>query len=139
MPPPLLWISTALIDTAFQWALKLRILEQKFDIVICDRYIHDAYLDLLFKYPSQQWGKHILSSLSAIFPTPDVSLLLMLPYEEIIRRAQEKNEPFPDDDLTREKRYQAYEAMEKSGLTVIDASRDIMEIHREIVKIVSKK
>lgn len=136
--PPSLWIGTALADTALQWAVKLRMLEHRFDVVICDRYIDDAYLDLVFKYPSHTWGKPALQALAPLFPKPDVSMLLMLPYDEVKKRADAKNEPFPDDDETRKKRYEAYKSMNPSHLAVIDAARDIMEIHREIIGMLPK-
>ena len=122
VPAPI-WLTTALMDTATQWTLKLRYLESKFDVVICDRYVEDAKLDLRMKFPHLYWPNFVLSACEKLFPKPDCSLLLWLPYEEMLRRVDEKNEPFPDDAQTRKMRYRAYEIMaDDDAYTLIDTS-----------------
>ena len=133
VPAPI-WLTTALMDTAFQWAVKLRILSRKYDVVICDRYVEDAKLDLQFKYPNISWTDSLLKNLSAVFPKPDKTILLWLPIEEMVRRAEEKNEPFADDERTRKLRYRAYEFLtDEEDITVIDASGDIETTHQRIL------
>lgn len=134
VPAPI-WLTTALMDTAFQWALKLRILSRKYDVVICDRYVEDAKLDLQFKYPNISWTDSLLKPLTAVFPKPDKTILLWLPMEEMVRRAEEKNEPFADDERTRKMRYRAYEFLtDEDDITVIDASGDIETTHQRILE-----
>ena len=136
VPAPI-WLTTAVMDTAFQWAVKLRFLNKKYDVVICDRYIEDAKLDLQFKYPNISWSDSLLRNLSVIFPKPDKTILLWLPLEEMVKRAEEKNEPFADDEHTRKMRYRAYEFLtDDENIHVIDASGDIETTHQKILDVI---
>lgn len=139
IPAPL-WLVTALCDTTAQWALKLRWLSQKYDVVICDRYVEDARLDLQMKYPQYFWPESVLKHIAKAFPKPDCSILLWLPFDEMNRRVNEKNEPFPDDERTRQMRYRAYEfAVDEGAYTVIDTSGLREETHAKIVETVERK
>ena len=134
VPAPI-WLTTAIMDTAFQWAVKLRVLEKKYDVVICDRYIEDAKLDLQFKFPNISWSDALLRNLSMIFPKPDKSILLWLSMEDVLKRVEEKNEPFADDEHTRQMRYRAYEFLRNEDIfTVSDASSDIETVHQRILE-----
>ena len=132
VPAPI-WLSTAILDTTLQWALKLRWLNKKYDVVICDRYIEDAKLDLQFKFPNISWSDTLLRHLSMLFPKPDKSFLLWLSMDEMAKRVEAKNEPFADDEHTRKMRYRAYEYLADEAIfTVIDASGDIESTHQKI-------
>ena len=132
--PAPLWLSTAILDTTLQWSVKLRYLLHKYDVVICDRYVEDAKLDLSFKFPNLIWTDLTLDTLTHLFPKPDKSFLLMLPFDEMIHRAEMKNEPFPDDANTRKLRYRAYEFLaDEDHISCIDASGDIQTTHQKII------
>lgn len=138
--PISLWLTTALLDTAAQWALKLRLLTRQYDVVICDRYVEDARLDLLMKSPEYFWPEAVLKKLAAFFPKPDRSILLWLPFDEMLRRVAEKNEPFPDDERTRQMRYRAYEfAADDDEYILIDSSGPKEETHRKILQAITNK
>ena len=106
VPAPV-WLSTAIIDTMVQWGLKLRWLCRRYDVVICDRYIEDAKLDLMLKYPQYTWTDSTMQMLAKALPKPDRAFLLWIPADEMMKRAEIKQEPFPDDDHTRQMRYRA--------------------------------
>lgn len=141
VPAPL-WIVSALFDSAVQWGLRLRMLERKYDVVICDRYVRDGCLDLIFKYPDYVWSESIFKTISLAFPKPDVSFLLWLPYETVLERASIKQEPFPDDPHIRELRWHAYEYQVKlselEGITVIDAAASIEQTHDQMIEAIKK-
>lgn len=139
VPAPL-WICTAIMDTAFQYALKLRYLMRKYDVVICNRYVDDACLDLVLKYPQYAFSEELLRKLSALFPVPDKSILLWLPYEMMIERAELKKEPFPDSPETRKLRWRAYDFMrDDENIQSVDVSGTIEESHAKIRKIIEMK
>ncbi len=139
VPAPL-WLSTAIIDTAVQWGLKLRWLCRKYDVVICDRYIEDAKLDLMLKYPQYTWTDSTMQMLAKALPKPDRAFLLWIPADEMMKRAEIKQEPFPDDDHTRQMRYRAYEFVaEQDNIILIDAARSVDETHREMLGHLEKK
>lgn len=139
LPPPL-WLITAFIDTVFQWGVKLRALEARYDVVICDRYFEDARLDIAFKYPEYMMSEALFAPLKKAMPKPDVALLLWLPYEVVCQRALSKNEPFPDSPTARAMRYRAYEFLADDGeFSVIDATGSVEETHRQILDLLETK
>ncbi len=139
VPAPI-WLSTAMIDTVVQWGLRLRYLCRRYDVVICDRYVEDARLDLMLKYPQYIWTDSTMQWLAKVLPRPDFSFLLWIPADEMIRRAEIKQEPFPDDVHTRQMRYRAYEFVaEQDNIILIDAACSVEETHREILEHLEKK
>lgn len=128
------WIMAALGDMLLQYAAKLRVLQATYDVVICDRYFEDAALDFALRFPdasipSSAWFRAI----RRLSPKPDLSVLLTLPHAEMLRRMAIKDEPFPDSDQLRDKRFTAYQQLAQTGrFHVIDASRSIAEVHDEI-------
>ena len=137
VPAPL-WLTTAILDTAFQYAVKLRLLNKKYDVVICDRYTGDARLDLIFKYPGLFWPETLFKTITTFFPKPDLSLLLWIDYEEIKVRAEIKQEPFPDDDKTRFLRWRAYDFMrDDAQMTTIETTDTVEETHQKILACLS--
>ena len=134
IPAPL-WLSTAILDTAVQWGIKLRYLCRKYDVVICDRYVDDARLDLMLKYPQYTWTESMIQSIARVLPKPDVAFLLWISADEMIQRAQIKQEPFPDDEHTRQMRYRAYEFIaDQDNITLVDASCTVEETHQAILQ-----
>lgn len=132
---PPVWMVTALVDSALQYALKLRLLARKYDVVICDRYVCDGKLDIVFKYPEMFWPETIFEMISGLFPKPDVSFLLWLDYETCKARAEAKHEPFPDDDRTRYLRWRAYDFLRDDGcMCVIDTRVSVEEAHHRILE-----
>lgn len=132
LPPPL-WLAAAFADTAIQWGVKLRALEKRRDVVICDRYFDDAKLDIAFKYPQYCFAETLFEPIRRLVARPDVSILLWLPFETSCARAAEKNEPFPDSPKIRALRHRAYEfAADDDAYAVIDATGSIEETHRKI-------
>ena len=114
--------------------IKLRLLNKKYDVVICDRYTGDARLDLIFKYPGLFWPETLFKAITTFFPKPDLSLLLWIDYEEIKARAEMKQEPFPDDDKTRFLRWRAYDFMrDDAQMTTIETTDSIEATHQRIL------
>lgn len=131
-----LWIGMALVDTFVQWAIKLRALSHRYDVVILDRYIDDAILDLKNKYPHALNFEHILKAMDKFFPRIDARILLMLSYETMLARMQQKLEPFPDPPQLRDKRYDAYVDLARDPhYHVVDAERSPEDVHKEILAI----
>ena len=124
------WVVMALVDALFQYALKLRIWQAREDVILCDRYLWDAELDLKLRFPELgPWVDRAMAGLNQVCPTPDASLLLVLSLEEAERRMAQKDEPFPDPDQTRQERYYRYMSLGSSGaFRVIDASQSREEV-----------
>lgn len=105
------WIAAALTDLLLQYGAKLRWRLAQCDVVICDRYLPDACLDLALRFPSfAPWLPRLEPWLARCCPRPDCALVLTLPEDEMRRRAAEKNEPFPDAPELQRARFRAYTA-----------------------------
>ncbi|AWV91145.1 dTMP kinase [Bradymonas sediminis] len=128
------WLTAAVVDMAFQYGAKLRALERAGYFVICDRYIHDSMLDLKLRFSAlntvdSPWSRLIYR----VSPTPDARFLFTLPYDEMLRRMEQKQEPFPDPLEIREQRFHAYQRLAKTeGFDVVDAGQSVEQIHRDI-------
>ncbi len=120
------WAAMALGDIWLQYVVKLRAQDLLGRIVLCDRYLFDARLDLELRFPDlARTLERIFSTLERMAPRPDHAFLLMLPYEEMMRRMDAKKEPFPDPEDLRRARFDRYlVAGARRGITVIDANRD---------------
>jgi thymidylate kinase len=130
------WILLALADLHVQYALKLRVMLQRSDVVICDRYLADAELDLALRFPQL---RHLtttgLSSTRWLCPTPDLSFLLMIPFEEMERRLAAKQEPFPEPPEARRLRWQRYSNLSSQAPVIpVDASHSVEEVHESILE-----
>lgn len=134
------WIAMALLDTLVQYAARVRGLIAAGRTVICDRYLADARLDLELRFPERRPDfAPFLTPTGWLCPRPDVQLLLLLPYEEMLRRSHAKQEPFPDSPEVRDRRFDAYVELGRSGSFVnVDSARPIAEVHDEIMGAVSR-
>lgn len=125
-------ISTDIIDAAFQWSMKLRYLQRRYDVVICDRYIEDARIDFMFKYPNYRFTDRLLSALVRIMPKPDRAFLLWLPLETMLERLSYKDGPSQANLELRTKRYRAYGSL-SDEIIRIDTSVSVEEAHKAIL------
>ncbi len=129
------WVAMAVADTLLQIALKVRARSLAGWTVLCDRWLDDAALDLSFRFPDlERVLTPTLAAVRAACPRPDVSFLLMLPHEEMLRRMEIKAEPFPDAPEVRDRRYHAYADLARTGrFEVIDATPPIEVIHQGLL------
>ena len=75
--------------------------------------------------------------LGRVTPAPDAALLLMVPVEVSLRRAAEKEEPFPDPPEVRRERFAAYEALAATGAWhVLDGRAPVEEVAGRVLAIV---
>ena len=130
-----LWLWLAIADSFVTFAIVVRWLGFRGHMVICDRYVNDAILDLDLRFPSEgvtTW--RLLRLLRRSAPRPCVSLLLVLEWDEMLRRLEQKVEPFPDSPDVRAVRFRRYQELKStSDATVIDACQPIELVHRDIM------
>lgn len=128
------WVAAAVADTLLQYGVKIRALRAGGRSVICDRYIHDALLDLELAFPDLA-PENAIRSLFDLCPQPDYSFLLMLPRETMYQRMEKKQEPFSEPIERRNRRYEAYATLARTGqLMVLDSTRPIEQVHHTILK-----
>jgi len=128
------WLAVAVVDACAQYGLRVRYLAAKNDLLICDRYVHDAILDIDLAFPnnvdlrsSARWA------LARCAPSPDVAILLVGDDVMLDCRARLKNEPFPDREDALKLRRSLYRALAGSGrFVVVDAGDDEQAVHRAL-------
>lgn len=128
------WVAMALGDSAVQLGAKVRYWLARGEVVVCDRYLFDASLDLELRFPDQRARvRRFVQLLTAFCPRPDRALLLKAPPHAVEARLATKDEPFPDAEEVRIARRQAYEALEGSGaVRVIDAEGSAEDVHARL-------
>jgi thymidylate kinase len=128
------WLAAAILDTYLVYVIGVRVLSAMGRVVICDRFVEDAILDLQLRFPEVKIAElKSIRSLRALAPKARLSVLLVIDWTEMLRRMEEKQEPFPDTPSIRERRFAAYLDLRDQGIyTVIDASRSPEEIFDEI-------
>jgi thymidylate kinase len=95
------------------------------DLVICDRYYHDALIDMAVGFgggPPAPVGMHRL------FPQPDITLLLDGNVEMLTHRAQDS----PSFEYLSARRGLYVEMATRNGWPVIDATRPVSEVQKEV-------
>lgn len=130
-----LWLTIAMIDLIFFYAIYLRFKHAIGYNIICDRYSLDTNIDFNLTYPSQnteQWFLwKILNFLSC---RADFHFVSTIPVEESVVRSKFKFEPYPDPPEILEKRLKIYKiAVENnSKLIHIDGMDSIEKIKDQI-------
>jgi thymidylate kinase len=106
-----LWLMVAMFDLLILYAVIIRVNSFLGNVVICDRYLGDTFIDFSLNFPSSNFEKMWLwKLLVTISPKPDIGFLFTLPVEESIYRSKLKNEPFPDSKEVLVRRLEIYTA-----------------------------
>ena len=136
----LLWIG--ILDLIRYWGCTFRRWSSgKKDVLFCDRYFWDTYIDYQLKYPKSGFENWISwKLLTKVYRKPDLSLCLTVTPEESMRRSNLKFEPFPEPEEKREERLDRYMAELENGRWQheIDCMRPIEPIQEEIRRLVDE-
>lgn len=137
-----LWLNLAIIDLIVLYTY-IRIKSLLGFYIICDRYVEDTKLDFLINFPTSKFQYYTSWKLLEIIkPRPDYSFLLMVSPALSISRGLEKNEPFPDDLIALEKRYNIYSDQSIFSPTeykILDCSVPKDDVFNHILTLVSSK
>tara|TARA_B110000238_G_scaffold111793_1_gene121476 strand:- start:226 stop:882 length:657 start_codon:yes stop_codon:yes gene_type:complete len=136
-----IWLTFAMIDLFYYYAIYLRIKYFLGYNIICDRYLLDTNIDFKLTYPDEKTDKWLLWKLIDIFALkPDFHFVSTIPVKESVIRSKFKFEPFPDSSEVLVKRLDLYNENLKNNksLIFIDGLRDKSEISKEIDNLVNK-
>ncbi len=114
------WITLAIFDLMFLYAIWIRWQLLRGRIVLADRYWQDTLLDFQLNFPNdhvERWWLWRLLVTSA--PKPSTSILLTIPVEESLTRSQEKQEPFPTPADQLEERAPEYAIWHNNHLVMV--------------------
>lgn len=135
-----LWLTAALLDLAFLYAVWITWQRRRGRSVVCDRYLCDALVDLRLRFPDdgvERWWlwRFIIRSAAR----PDVQFLMLVPVEEALRRSTAKQEPFPDSPEELYRRLHEYLMLSRSdGLLVLDGRKSASDLHLEVLQAFSR-
>lgn len=135
------WTAMALGDALVQYGARVRAWSRRGDVVICDRYLADGLIDLRLRFPDLAPALDLVGrGVAAVVPTPSVSVLLTLPWDVAVARAEAKAEPFPDTADMRRARFEAYvELQADPSFLTLDATRTIEQVHERIWEAVAPR
>jgi len=129
-----IWLTVAMLDLMVIYAVIVRFRSFLGEVVICDRYLEDTRLDFILNFPQIDFESMWLwKCLKFISPKPDCSFLLLIPVYVSMERSKLKNEPFPDDEKTLEKRLSLYQSsVWFNDVDIIDATQEVDMISEQI-------
>jgi thymidylate kinase len=129
-----LWTSVALLDLLWEYAVTARYLRARGRAVVCDRWICDALVDLRVNFPQDRLEERLVwRLLTKLALRPDLSVLLLIPAEESLRRAHESGRRRIEPREVLEARLAEYRQVASTGLgEAIDADRAPEAIAQEL-------
>jgi thymidylate kinase len=126
-PARTLWAYTSLADEVIQLIGKVKIPLMQRNIIICDRYIYDAFIDIecgLNK--SISWP--IKEILTKMLPKPEIGFIADAPTAEIIKRKQDIELKI----ISRKKR-EYLSCLHNLGFFLIDTSKDFKKNRKDVL------
>jgi len=135
-----LWLTLALVDLLWVYAVQLRWWQWRGRTVVCDRYLWDTLVDFRLYFPQERvedWW--LWRALVRTAPRPNAAFLLLVPVEESVRRSDLKGEPFRDSPQLLAQRLAQYEALAQDGRWhVMDGRRSISDVAAEVVAVLAQ-
>ena len=137
LPNPIkrrLWLTTALLDLLWVYAVKLRWWRWCGKTVVCDRYLLDCLVDFRVNFPDDRVEDRLLCRLLRSFSVrPDVAFCLLVPAELTMERARGKARFHWETLDVLQHRWEAYRAVsDELGVQVLDGCRPVEEIARTL-------
>lgn len=135
------WLTVAMIDLFYYYAIYLRLKYFLGYNILCDRYLLDTNIDFKLAYPKSNTDKWFLWRLIEIFALkPDFHFVSTIPVAESVIRSNFKFEPYPDTPETLEKRLILYNQnmQENPNLIFLDGMEKLENIRQNIQTIVLK-
>lgn len=132
-----LLLTASILDLWWYWGIYYRYLNKKHQLLICDRYIWDTYIDFKTEFAEFSFEKWFIWKITeAIVPKPVHSFLFFISAEESFRRDVEKNDQDRDELDRKVAKVEKYKELiaKRKWDTVIDG----MKTREDIFNIVKK-
>lgn len=128
----------SILDLYWYFGIYYRLLDLFYEILICDRYIWDTYIEIKTEFSDINIDKWFIWKI-AIFlsPKPKLSFMFTLPAEESIKRDVQKNALTVDSLKMKKEKIDLYMDLVNQGkwTNVMDGLISIGAIHRNILEI----
>ena len=132
-----LLLTASIVDLWWFWGVTYRRLNRKHQMLICDRYVWDTYIDFRIEFSEFNVDKWLIWKIAKwLAPKPDHSFMFIISAEESFRRDNEKGDPDRDEldrKIFKVEKYKELIAQNKWD-TVVDG----MKTREEMFDIVKK-
>lgn len=126
----------SMLDLCWYWGVYFRVLKYKYPLVILDRYLWDTYVEVSSEFHIANLDENFLWKLvKGLAMKPDVSILLMIPAEESLKRDLLKGELTTETLSFKQKKIDTYMELrqKKCWNTVLDSMKTVDETHKDIL------
>jgi len=130
------WLTLAILDLIYYYAIYIRIREFFGTIIICDRYLFDTSLDFKRNFPQENVNRWLIwRLLMGVATTPKKHFILTISVLESQYRSTLKDEPFPDSKETLKFRLDEYlkYGYNNKFVVEINCEKSIEQIHQQII------
>lgn len=134
-----LLLFASILDLCWYFGIYYRILNIFNQVLICDRYIWDTYIEVKNEFIGVDIDKWFIWKLALFLtPKPNKSLMFVIPAEESIRRDIQKKDLTVDSLELKNNKINLYMDLVKQGkwITVIDGLQSIEEIHKKVLEVI---
>ena len=132
-----LLLTASIVDLWWFWGVTYRRLDRKHQMLICDRYVWDTYIDFRIEFSEFNVDRWLIWKIAKwLAPKPDHSFMFIISAEESFRRDNEKGDPDRDEldrKIFKVEKYKELIAQNKWD-TVVDG----MKTREEMFDIVKK-
>ncbi len=135
-----LLLFASLLDLCWYFGIYYRLLNLFNDVVICDRYVWDTYVEVKNEFRDIAIDSWLLWKLFVLVsPKPDISIMLVIPAEESIRRDLEKEDLTVDSLEMKNNKIALYMDLVKKRkwTTMLDGMNDRLMIHQQVLEEIS--
>lgn len=119
----------AKLELIFNWCFKIKLLDRRNRVILCDRYIFDTDIDIRAKMGEDFKRGALWNFLLRHLSRPDLSLFYKTDEERIAARLKEKGESADKEEIR--ERISDYEKIEDSFDVIIDSSCDIDTVFKK--------
>lgn len=132
-----LLLTASIIDLWWFWGVTYRRLNRKHQMLICDRYVWDTYIDFKTEFSEFNVDKWIIWKIAkALAPKPDHSFMFIISAEESFRRDNAKGDQDRDELDRKILKVESYKKLIAQGKwdTVVDG----MQTREQMFDIIKK-
>jgi thymidylate kinase len=124
------WLTVALLDLLWVYAVQVRFWRALRRTVICDRYLLDSLVDFRVYFPDDRVEDRLLCRLlRAASVRPDAAFCLLVPVEESMRRTTDRSRHHWESRETLQQRLDQYRALaEELGVQILDGCEPVERI-----------
>lgn len=123
------WLIASLLDLLWVYCVRVRWYMSKGCLVVCDRYVADAHIDMLTYYPEDRVESWMLWRLLERFaPQPTQQFMVLVPLEVSLTRHIGRGGSIEDVAAIFAQRLTRYQSLaESEPITVLDGSKPLGE------------